>query len=209
MSERLVLGERVPQVAEVDEVDELLRGQLGQQLPQRLARAGARDRSQSALTTAAAAMWMTPFSGPSQRSWLSPVSSRRERRRGRRGRSSTGSPTTSGASAWMPATCDVVAAPDGEGQPVPLLAAAGPHDHVGGRVVGVGVHRVRAVELARGGEPDVVRPRSRVISSVTADPLSVDASPRSACSGWFRKVQTMLTTVWTWDVFVVLSAQCV
>ena len=31
------------------------------------------QRSQTALTTAAVARWMTPFSGPIQRSWLSPV----------------------------------------------------------------------------------------------------------------------------------------
>lgn len=30
-------------------------------------------RSQTALTSAAVARWMTPFSGPSHRSWLSPV----------------------------------------------------------------------------------------------------------------------------------------
>ena len=34
------------------------------------------NRSQTAFTTAAVARWMTPFSGPIQRSWLSPTSAR-------------------------------------------------------------------------------------------------------------------------------------
>ena len=75
-----------------------------------------------ALTIAAAAMWMTPFSGPSQRSWLSPVSRRENAAEVGRARSSTGRPTTSGASARMAATCDVVAASDGEGEAVALAA---------------------------------------------------------------------------------------
>ena len=35
-------------------------------------------RSQTAFTIAAVAKWMTPFSGPSQRSWLSPASLRQK-----------------------------------------------------------------------------------------------------------------------------------
>lgn len=53
---------------------------------------------------------------------------------------------------------DIVAPPDGEGEPVPLVPVGGvgaQHD-VRGRVVGVRVHRVGAVQLARGGEADVV-----------------------------------------------------
>ena len=40
-------------------------------LPARFAK-----RSQTAFTTAAVARWITPFSGPIQRSWLSPTRSR-------------------------------------------------------------------------------------------------------------------------------------
>ncbi|GAA4938390.1 hypothetical protein GCM10023238_00090 [Streptomyces heliomycini] len=53
---------------------------------------------------------------------------------------------------------DVVAPPDGEREPVPLVpvGVVGAQHDVGRRVVGVGVHRVGTVEFARGGEPDVV-----------------------------------------------------
>src|SRR5882724_1500726 len=53
---------------------------------------------------------------------------------------------------------DIIAPPDGEGESVPLVSVGrvGAQDDVCGRVVGVRVHRVGAVELARGGETDVV-----------------------------------------------------
>ena len=38
------------------------------------------QRSQTAFTTAAVARWMAPFSGPIQRSWLSPVTVRQNPR---------------------------------------------------------------------------------------------------------------------------------
>ncbi|GAB3995002.1 hypothetical protein GCM10029992_11060 [Glycomyces albus] len=50
---------------------------------------------------------------------------------------------------------DVVAASDGEGEAVAFAAVVGVQDDVGRRVVGVGVHRVGAVEAARSGEADV------------------------------------------------------
>ena len=59
-------------------------------------------------------------------------------------------PTTSGASASIGRHAQLVAAPDRERQAVALEAvgAVGLQDDVGGRVVGVGVHRVGAVERA-------------------------------------------------------------
>ena len=66
--------------------------------PARLAR-----RSHSAFSSAPTAMWMTPFSGPSQRSWASPVSSRPKSPRCSR-TSSTSRPAIHGSSARMAAT---------------------------------------------------------------------------------------------------------
>jgi hypothetical protein len=50
---------------------------------------------------------------------------------------------------------DVVAAADGERQPEPVRPVVGAQDHVGGGVVGIGVHRVGTIELTRRGEADV------------------------------------------------------
>ena len=50
---------------------------------------------------------------------------------------------------------DLIAAPDREREAVPLMRAIGFEDDVGGRVIGVGIHRVRAVELAGRWETDV------------------------------------------------------
>ena len=67
-------------------------------LPSRFA-----QRSQTALTTAAVARWMTPFSGPSQRSCLSETSERQKPRMSAVMPSSV-RPTTSGSSARTAAT---------------------------------------------------------------------------------------------------------
>ena len=74
-------------------------------------------RSHTAFTTAAVARWMTPFSGPSHRSWLSPVMCRQKPPMSPAIDSSV-RPTTSGASASTAATHDLVPAADGERQPV-------------------------------------------------------------------------------------------
>ena len=68
------------------------------------------NRSQTALTTAAVARWMTPFSGPIQRSWLSPTSSRQKVPMSAN-RSSVERPTTSGRSASTAATTTSVPRP--------------------------------------------------------------------------------------------------
>ena len=52
---------------------------------------------------------------------------------------------------------DLVAAPDGKGQAVALMRAVGFQYHIGGRIVRVGVHRVRTIERVRRREPQVVR----------------------------------------------------
>jgi hypothetical protein len=51
----------------------------------------------------------------------------------------------------------VVAATDREDERVTgdVVLGVGAHDDVGGRVVGVGVHRIRTVEFEGGGEADV------------------------------------------------------
>ncbi len=67
-------------------------------------------RSQAALTTAAVARWMTPFSGPIQRNWLSPTRSRQKPPRSA-SVASTDRPTTRGAIARTPATTTSVPRP--------------------------------------------------------------------------------------------------
>ncbi|MBP2328839.1 hypothetical protein JOF56_009224 [Kibdelosporangium banguiense] len=49
----------------------------------------------------------------------------------------------------------IVATPDRERETVPFLARTRPDGHVGRRVVGFRVHRVRPVQAQRGREPDV------------------------------------------------------
>ena len=61
------------------------------------------QRSQAALTIAAVARWMAPFSGPIQRSWLSPVTFRQKPAISPAIDSNV-SPATSGASAFTAAT---------------------------------------------------------------------------------------------------------
>ena len=97
---------------------------------------------------------MTPFSGPSQRSGLSPTRRREKpprspvppRRRVRRR-----APRPRGS----PATSTSLPRPIVKTKPWPSCAAVGVHDDVGRRVVRVGIHGVRAIELARRREPDV------------------------------------------------------
>ena len=71
---------------------------------------------------------------------------------------------------------DVVAAADGEREPVPGqrgIGRVGPDDHVGGRVVGRRVHRVGPGQRARGRETNVERvesgdPRHSALASPSA-----------------------------------------
>ena len=62
------------------------------------------------MTTAAVARWMTPFSGPIQRSWLSPTSDRQNAPMSAKS-SSLERPTTSGRSASTAATTTSVPRP--------------------------------------------------------------------------------------------------
>ncbi len=61
------------------------------------------QRSQTALTIAAVARWIAPFSGPIQRNWLSPTMCRQKAPMSAVNRSSV-RPRTSGASARIAAT---------------------------------------------------------------------------------------------------------
>ena len=74
-------------------------------LPSRFAK-----RSQTAFTTAAVARWITPFSGPIQRSWLSPTSVRQNWPMSANS-SSVRRPTTSGRNASTAATTTSVPRP--------------------------------------------------------------------------------------------------
>ncbi len=67
-------------------------------------------RSQTALTSAAVARWITPFSGPIQRRCESPVTSR-QKPRGSAATSESRRPFTRGLSAWMAVTTTSVPRP--------------------------------------------------------------------------------------------------
>ena len=149
-------------------------------MPSRLA-----QRSQTALTTAAVARWMTPFSGP-------------EPAQLRVGDEAPPEAAHVGDDALERAAddqrlerpgrgdADLGPAPAREGQAVTLDAVVGvrAQDDVRGRVVGIGVHRVRAVEPARRRKANVARferrdrrrithacssPEPRTARSLTAD----------------------------------------
>ena len=121
--QRLVAGEGVGEVAEVDQVDDLLGRHPASSChsgrPARLA-----FRSQSALTTAPMAMCMTPFSGPSQRSWESWTSSRHRPPRSREHVLDV--PTNQvRREALDRGDLHVVAAADGEHEAVPVQPVVG------------------------------------------------------------------------------------
>jgi hypothetical protein len=81
---------------------------------------------------------MTPFSGPSQRSWLSPATDH-ERPEGLDRR-----------------RADLGSAPDREGHPAAPEARVGGRElDVGGGVVRIRVHRIGAVQEVRGREANV------------------------------------------------------
>ena len=89
-------------------------------LPSRLA-----HRSQTALTTAAVARWITPFSGPSQRSCVSDARLRQKPRMSAVIASSD-RPTTSGSSARMAATQTSVPRPLVKVRPCPSSPSSSP-----------------------------------------------------------------------------------
>ncbi len=160
--ERLLGGEGVGEVPEVDEGDELLGRHLGQELPDGSARVlgrqvpgGVDDRAgrhvHHALLRAQPAQLRIVGEVPVQRAEVG-------RGPGHR------TPDQIGPQCLDGGRHPLVAAPDGETEAMALdiaTAAAtvrgiGSQDDVGGRVVGVGVHGVRAVQLFRGRKTDVV-----------------------------------------------------
>ena len=169
--QRLVGRQRVGDVAEVDAGRRSARGVMSASsfhsgLPSALA-----HRSQTALTSAAVARWMTPFSGPSQRSWLSPVSARQNAAQVGGDRLERAADDERRRARGSPATHDLVAAADREGQAVTLQSIVRrSEDHVGGRVVRRRVHRVGAGQGARGGEAHVMR--GHADDSVHAHPFT-------------------------------------
>ena len=96
------------------------------------------------------------MSGPIQRSWLSPVTWRQKRPGFSRDPVEVEPDHAMRASASIAAQHDLVAAADGEGQAVALVVAVGFENDIGGRIVGIRVHGVRAVEGGRGREAQVV-----------------------------------------------------
>ena len=158
--------QRIGQVAEVDQGDELLaatcpRAAARRGLPARFA-----TRSQTALTTAAVARWMTPFSGP-EPAQLAVADERpaRTRPRSRSSRLHVAGRRPAARAARTAATTDLRPAPDREREAVALEAVAGvgAQDHVGRRVVRVRVHGVGAVERRARSGSGRRRPRADVV----------------------------------------------
>ena len=145
----------VGEVAEIDAADEFFGRHVGDEPPDRLACSILAQRSQTALTTAPVARCIAPLSGPIQRSWLSPVMWRQN------------APMLSATSSHVEPdhelahrldrrAADLVAAADGEGEAVTFeCRRVGRQDDIGGRIVGVRVHRIRTVELRGGGKAQV------------------------------------------------------
>ena len=96
-------------------------------------------RSHTALTMAAVARWMTPFSGPTQRSWLSPTMCDQKAPRSAVNDSRV-RPTTSGARASIAATHSSLPRPLVNVEPVALEAVRviRLEDDIGRRIVGLG-----------------------------------------------------------------------
>ena len=88
-------------------------------------------------------MWMTPFSGPSQRSCESPASSRQNAAEigGEVLERSADDVMTEGFDCGG---ANLVAAPNRKRQPVAFEAAVGLENHVRGGVIGIGVHGIGA-----------------------------------------------------------------
>ncbi len=154
--QRLLAGQGVGEVAEVDEVDELLGGHAGQQVPQRQPGAlglevpqGVDDGGDRHVHDALLR---------SQPAQLGVVDE------GLRRGAHVGEDGLDVAAEEVPGEgvdgghLHVVAAADGEREPVPLEAVGvvGADDEVGRGVVRVGVHGVGPVEVAGGREPHVV-----------------------------------------------------
>ncbi len=153
--ECLVRSERVVDVAKVDARDELFRAQVGQQLPERQAatlRAEIPDRVHDrgrgevddALLRAEPAQLAVADDAAPEAAQVGLDSLHRPTDDERRQRPGGGD-------------ADLRAPADREGEPVPLepVVLVGAQDDVRRGVVRIRVHRVRAVERARGREPDV------------------------------------------------------
>ena len=113
-------------------------------------------RSHTALTTAPVARWIAPLSGPIQRSWLSEVTWRQKRPMSSR------DPVEFQPDQQMThradgSAADLVAAADGEGESVTFEASlVRLQNNVGGGIVGIRIHRVRAVEMLRRRKANVL-----------------------------------------------------
>ncbi len=111
-------------------------------------------RSQTALTMAASARCTTPFSGPSHRSCESLDKPPPESAEvlGDLVERQPDDVVTKGLNRCR---ADVVPAPDGEREAMPLVVAIGLQDDVRRRVVRIGVHRIGAILRPRRGEAEV------------------------------------------------------
>jgi hypothetical protein len=149
----LVTGEGVLEAAEVDQVDQLLRGELGQQPPDRFSGTapvevpdGVDDRRSGRvdgpLLRAQPAQLAVAGQPPGEAAEIGQYLLHRQLY-DQRGQVPYGG------------DLDVVAASHGEGESVTLVRGARTDRHIGGRVVGLGVPGVGAVELPGGREPDV------------------------------------------------------
>src|SRR5271166_4403231 len=101
---------------------------------------------------------MAPFSGPSQRNWLSPAVTYRQNPPMSAKISSRVAPTTRAASDFTAVTQISFPRPIVKGQPMACksLRRIRLEDHVCRRIVRSGIHRVGTVERTRGWETNIV-----------------------------------------------------
>ena len=152
--QRLFRRERIAQIAEIDEADELLRRHLGDQAPDRLAfelgpeiperidHRGRRQMDDALLRPDPAQL--------ARRDELAPI--------GAHGAGDVGKPPADHQrrQSLDRRHAELVAATQREGEAMPLQPrlVSGQH-HIGRRIIGIGIHGIGAVRLARGGKADV------------------------------------------------------
>lgn len=154
--QRFVAGERVAEIAQVDGVDQLLGREFGNEAPQRLVRGARSQVPRSVDHRADGHVHDALFRAEPAQLRIVGEPTRERAQIG----DDVFHPQAEHMLGQRRHRCGlhVVAAADGEHQAVTgqVIGSIGAQHDVGRRVIGIGIHRVRPIQLARGGEADVV-----------------------------------------------------
>ena len=145
--------ERVRDVAKVDAANEFLRRHVGEELPERFA-FGLRVEIPDGVHDGGGGKMDRAFLGtdPAELAVAGDVPPELAEVRGDGGERTSDDQRRERADGG---NNDLIPSTNGEGEPVALMRAVGFENDVGGGVIGIGIHRVRSIELARGGKADV------------------------------------------------------